>query len=1042
MVRAGRERGQRALPRRARRPAWRSSSTRRTPPATRAGCCDPTARSRATPGRRRQPLHDRDRVRGRRRAARGRRARRPSTRPARALIAEIAARWEIPLDREHVIGHREMFAAKDCPGNLDVERLIAEARDFAARAAGPAVACLLPARNAAARPPGLPRVGGRARGDGRRARRRQHRRDGRAARGRARSSDAAAQPAARAGYAGWDDGDEPAAPARRRRRARARLDPLPRRRRADRRRRRARRCASSSPATRSPGVAYGLELYREWEGGSRPSRPHVFRLFAHDRPDHELRGRAPPLQPGADRDPALGLDADDDPRPAPRFARASGAPAAQVPRGRSGRASRPERPPPLPRASGRAARSSGRRAAPASPCSPAPRPARGAADGARTGRARPRLPAAGAQRRGRPAAATSSRVGALRRRGRRPRRRQHRRDGGVLEASPLGRPACCATRAATPTPAGTTPPTASGCSTPRSSSAPTGSCSSTPTSGSTPTTPPRCGRSSTREADPGSAYGFRVHRMIDDGGELRPGRTSGSTGCSPRARASGCPRSACTSCRSRRRSRAQRWQKTTVRIQHSRRRQRRAARRRASQVRGGRPEPRCQRDYASADPRAGHDRGPGSPRPPGLPVLADPLALRRRASTSRTLDLDAPVLSAIVIARDDEATIERAVRSVVEQECPLPFEVIVVVSGSPADGRDRAASASATGTAGRARRTRRCPGKARNAGLAVARGEYVSFPGSHVELAAGQPRRALRAHERGYAMVTGSIVNGNPTPAGWASYFLDHSSALPGRPSGGARRRPGALLVRARVPARRSGGFPEDLRAGEDTVVNQELWRRGYRAYREATIELIHRSPCSTIRRRWCAITSSAAARFGRILRGDFDAVDAAAGGSAGCASCARYPRRRLASTDCAGRAVGRAAARRVRAVAGWSSSGSPQPGLGTWFELLRPARRSCAPSRAETVDRRAGRGRCSPSTIGASAVDGDSPRRPRAGARSSPAGRRRATRSDDGTGSGSPSRADRRPRCTVRMPASRAASAEPGRPVGVGGRNHRGACR
>jgi peptidoglycan/xylan/chitin deacetylase (PgdA/CDA1 family) len=44
------------------------------------------------------------------------------------LIREIAERWGIPLDREHVIGHREIFSAKSCPGNLDVERLIREAR--------------------------------------------------------------------------------------------------------------------------------------------------------------------------------------------------------------------------------------------------------------------------------------------------------------------------------------------------------------------------------------------------------------------------------------------------------------------------------------------------------------------------------------------------------------------------------------------------------------------------------------------------------------------------------------------------------------------------------------------------------------------------------------------------------------------------------------------------------------------------------------------------------------------------------------------------
>jgi N-acetyl-anhydromuramyl-L-alanine amidase AmpD len=40
------------------------------------------------------------------------------------LLAEIAARWAIPLNRRHVLGHRELFAEKQCPGNLDVDRLV------------------------------------------------------------------------------------------------------------------------------------------------------------------------------------------------------------------------------------------------------------------------------------------------------------------------------------------------------------------------------------------------------------------------------------------------------------------------------------------------------------------------------------------------------------------------------------------------------------------------------------------------------------------------------------------------------------------------------------------------------------------------------------------------------------------------------------------------------------------------------------------------------------------------------------------------------
>lgn len=44
-----------------------------------------------------------------------------------ALVREIAARWKIALDRDHVIMHREIRASKTCPGVVDMDRLIREA---------------------------------------------------------------------------------------------------------------------------------------------------------------------------------------------------------------------------------------------------------------------------------------------------------------------------------------------------------------------------------------------------------------------------------------------------------------------------------------------------------------------------------------------------------------------------------------------------------------------------------------------------------------------------------------------------------------------------------------------------------------------------------------------------------------------------------------------------------------------------------------------------------------------------------------------------
>lgn len=50
-----------------------------------------------------------------------------------ALIREIAQKWQIPLDRGHVIGHHEIYSLKTCPGTkVNVNKLIALAEAPAA----------------------------------------------------------------------------------------------------------------------------------------------------------------------------------------------------------------------------------------------------------------------------------------------------------------------------------------------------------------------------------------------------------------------------------------------------------------------------------------------------------------------------------------------------------------------------------------------------------------------------------------------------------------------------------------------------------------------------------------------------------------------------------------------------------------------------------------------------------------------------------------------------------------------------------------------
>lgn len=366
-----------------------------------------------------------------------------------------------------------------------------------------------------------------------------------------------------------------------------------------------------------------------------------------------------------------------------------------------------------------------------------------------------------------------------------------------------------------------------------------------------------------RDALPGFAYGFRVFRMIGDldhydRSDLWVYRlfahVPGHAFSDKRLHFVPVPTSI---------PRAQ-WLRTTIRIQHTSSLTDERRRARFDKYQEADPRRDFQQDYDhlldEAGPLLRWER-----RPAGLPVLERPaLRVGMVSPGPEGIALDGPVLSAIVIAHQDEARIEQAVGAVVAQECEDPYEVIVVASGTDRTAeivRERFPSVRVIVLPGHA-----LPGRARNAGLAVARGEFISFPGSHVELPRGSLAARIRAHELGYSMVTGSTLNGTKTASGWAAYFLDHSGSLPGRPSGPLTSPPGSCSY-ARWALVEVGGFPEDMRAGEDTVVNSALWRSGHRAYRAGDVHLVHHNPCQNPLRliRHHFIRGRA---MGRMLRG------------------------------------------------------------------------------------------------------------------------------------------------------------------------------
>ena len=48
------------------------------------------------------------------------------------LVKEICKRWSIPIDRRHIIRHNEIRKSKNCPGKIDVGRII-DLANFTAR---------------------------------------------------------------------------------------------------------------------------------------------------------------------------------------------------------------------------------------------------------------------------------------------------------------------------------------------------------------------------------------------------------------------------------------------------------------------------------------------------------------------------------------------------------------------------------------------------------------------------------------------------------------------------------------------------------------------------------------------------------------------------------------------------------------------------------------------------------------------------------------------------------------------------------------------
>ncbi len=176
-----------------------------------------------------------------------------------------------------------------------------------------------------------------------------------------------------------------------------------------------------------------------------------------------------------------------------------------------------------------------------------------------------------------------------------------------------------------------------------------------------------------------------------------------------------------------------------------------------------------------------------------------------------------PVVSVVVPAYRSARTLRACVDALLAQvDCP-PYEIIVVASGSETGATDlppdRALRVSLHDA--------RLPAAvARNAGVALSRGDLIAFTDADAEAEPRWLAGLIAASGDGGLVAAGSVVNGTPrSAAGTAEYLIEFLDLHPSRPPRTAWHGATCNLLVPRPLWKRYGPFVEDLDGGEDTLL-------------------------------------------------------------------------------------------------------------------------------------------------------------------------------------------------------------------------------
>jgi glycosyltransferase involved in cell wall biosynthesis len=201
---------------------------------------------------------------------------------------------------------------------------------------------------------------------------------------------------------------------------------------------------------------------------------------------------------------------------------------------------------------------------------------------------------------------------------------------------------------------------------------------------------------------------------------------------------------------------------------------------------------------------------------------------------------DEPVVTIIVPCYNSERTIRQCLKSIVNQQTSVTFDVIVVDSSSDQTAQIVEHEFPSIRLVHLKQRT--LAGAARNIGIKATRANYCLMIDSDCVAEPDLLEKAIARHrEDEYAAVGGSLANGTTRSlSGWIGYLIEFREFMPGTPRRLEKNVPTANLTYRRDILERYGFFDEDLWPAEDLLFNWKLHCAGERLLFDPAIKVTH----------------------------------------------------------------------------------------------------------------------------------------------------------------------------------------------------------